>query len=139
LLVGAVPAAAASPAPKTTAGVIAADDAWLQAEMKGDADALDALLTTEYRSIDANGKVITKQELVDAARKRGEDPKLAVAVKKWKAGHPSHAEVTLVGDVAVLRWTLEGAQAGKISSCDTFIYSDGRWRAVYSQHTTAAE
>jgi hypothetical protein len=130
--------ALATAEPHTVAAVIAADDAWLQAEMRGDGDYLDQLLMPEYRSVGVSGKATTKAQLVANARKRGADPALAEQITAWKAAHPSHAEVDLNGDTAVLRWQLDGDKAGLTSSSDIFVYSDGHWRAVYSQHTSAS-
>lgn len=129
----------AAPEPRTAAAVIAADDQWLQAEVRGDADFLDALLLPDYRSIGTKGEVTDKQRLVDNARRRGPDPAMADAVRAWKAAHPSHADVRIVGDTAVLTWILDkGDGSIPVSSCDIFVYRDGRWRAIYSQHSLAS-
>lgn len=124
--------------PHSVAAVIAADDAWLQAEVRGDGDFLDGLLLPGYQSVGVDGKALTKAQLVANARKRGNDPARLAEVKAWRAAHPSHAEVLLSGDTALLRWQLDGAKAGLTSSSDIFVYTDGRWRALYSQHSSAA-
>jgi Domain of unknown function (DUF4440) len=123
--------------PRTEAAVIAADDLWLKAEIHGDGDALEDLLSDGYQSVGANGTPLTKAVLVANARKRGYSRERERAVADWRAGHPSHPQVTLLGDTAVLSWQLDGDRAGMISSCDVFVYRDGRWRALYSMHTTA--
>jgi hypothetical protein len=139
LLFIAGPALAAEP--RSEAAVIAADDSWLQAEVAGDGDYLDALLLPGYVSIGANGKVTAKADLVSHARSRNADAKakLAEQVAAWKAAHPTRVEVTIAGDTAILKWVLVKPEAGNpVSSCDIFVYRDGRWHALYSQHSTAA-
>jgi len=131
--------APSQPVPHSAAAVTALDDAWLQAEIRGDGDYLEKLLMGEYRSIGADGKVASKQDIVAHARARGNSPKMAARVAQWRADHPTHAEVTIAGDTAILTWISNkpGANA-TVSSCDIFVYTDGRWRALYSQHSAAA-
>lgn len=133
-------AAAPVSEPKTRAAVIAADEAWLRAEVGGDAEFLSALLLPGYVSIGADGKVTTKAEIVAKARARNSDAsaKLAAAAADWKALHPTKPEVLISGDTAILKWALVGAKPGLVSSSDMFVYRRGRWRAIYSQHSTAA-
>jgi hypothetical protein len=132
-------AAAAPHEAHDAAAVIATDDAWLQAEIRGDGDYLDGLLMDGYRSVGDDGKVTSKADLVDHARTRGNSPDTAARVAKWKAEHPTHADVTISGDTAVLTWISAKPGAGApVSSCDIFVYADGRWRALYSHHTAAA-
>jgi hypothetical protein len=134
-------AAAPASEPKTEAAVVAADDAWLKAEVAGDVEFLNALLLPSYVSIGADGKVTPKSEIVARARARNSDAsaKLAAAVADWKALHPAKPEVVIVGDTAILRWVLVGTKAGTITSSDMFVYRGGRWHAIYSQHTGAAK
>lgn len=129
--------------PKTAAAVLAADDAWGAAEVRGDVDFIDHLLLPEYRSIGPTGKVTTKATIVEHTRKRAcsadEQAKAQAAVAAWKAAHPSRADVVLVGDTAVLTWILlKPGSDEPISSSDIFLYRDGHWRAIYSQHTSAS-
>ena len=134
-------AAAPAPEPKTETAVIATDDAWLTAEVAGDAKFLSSLLLPGYVSIGANGKVTSRSEIVANARARdfNASAKLAAAVADWKALHPAKPEIVIVGDTAILKWVLVDPKAGLVSSSDMFIYRGGRWRAIYSQHTTAAK
>jgi hypothetical protein len=44
------------------------------------------------------------------------------------------------GDVAILTFVLDkGAAPKPVMSCDIFVYRDGHWRALYSQHTEAGK
>ena len=138
-LVFALTAATPRAQPPTKDAVIAADDAWLRAEVAGDAEFLDGLLLPNYVSVAASGKVTLKSQIVANARARDADArtKLATAVASWKASHPIKPDVLIIGDTAILKWVLVN-EAGSITSSDMFVYRGGRWRAIYSQHTTAA-
>ena len=124
-----------APEPRTAAAVIADDDAWGHAEQTGDAAFVDALLLPQYRSIDAAGKTHDKATIVASAKA---SPQRDAMFASWKAAHPSLTSVEIEGDTAVLTFTLNkpGTPAA-IMSCDIFVYRDGHWRALYSQHTTA--
>jgi hypothetical protein len=129
---------AKTPEPKTAAAVLAADEAWGAAEMKGDFAFVDRLLLPEYRSIGSSGKVTDKAKIVAGTRKRGPSKAYSDMVTAWKAAHPSRGDVTIDGDTAILAWTAVGSNgAVSVRSCDVFVYRSGRWRALYSQHTAA--
>jgi hypothetical protein len=125
--------------PKTAAAVIAADEAWGDAEKRGDAEFVEKLLLPEYRSISTDGKVVTKAAIVEHTRARGASGEYAHKVDAWKAAHPEHPEVTISGDMAVLTWVPDQPPAGRVGSCDIFVYRDGRWHGIYSQHTSAEQ
>src|SRR4051812_1244489 len=91
-------------APHTSEAVIAADESWGQAEQDGDSQFIDALLLDGYRSIGSGGKVTTKAQIVESAKKRGKSAEFAKMVADWKAKHPSVANVAIFGDTAVLTW-----------------------------------
>lgn len=132
-------AAQASPAPHTAAAVIAADDAWLQAEIHGDAVTLSALLEPGYVTVGVDGKATTRDVLIAAAAKRGDQPSRAEQVRAWKASHPTRPSVGIFGDTAVLTWVvIRQDGAAPVSSCDVFVYRAGAWRAIYSQHSSAS-
>lgn len=122
--------------PKTAEAVVSVDNAWGDAEAKGDAAFVDALLLPEYRSIANSGKTTSKAEIVAHTTKE-RAPDYARRVVDWKAQHPSRAVVALSGDTAILVWTSTAPEAA-VYSCDVFVYRAGRWRALYSQHTGAA-
>ncbi len=124
------------PDAKTEAAVAAADEAWGAAEEKGDAAYVDWLLLPDYRSIGHEGKVTGKDAIVAHTRAHaGSDTRKAEAAA-WRAAHPSRSEVRLFGDTAVLNWVSTTAGSGEpVASCDIFVYRDGHWHAIYSQHT----
>ena len=129
-----------SPAPHTAEAVIAADEHWEQAEVDGDSKFIDDLLLDGYRSIGSAGKVTTKAQIVNGAKERGQSPEYAKRVADWKAKHPSVANVIIFGDTAVLTWTpTDAGSAPPVNSSDIFVYRDGAWHAIYSQHSTAPE
>jgi len=139
IMLAAAPAFAAEP--RTAAAVIAADKAWGEAEVAGNADFVDRLLLPGYVSIGPDGKTTTKEKIVAGARGRDKQAseKLAAEVAAWKAAHPTRSEVILNGDTAVLKWVMIKPDGSvPISSCDIFVYRGGRWHAIYSQHTTAS-
>jgi hypothetical protein len=137
MLFAASPALAAEP--RTEAAVIAADEAWGNAEVAGDADFVERLLLPDYVSIGADGKVTNKAKIVAGTRARHASIDYAAKVAAWKAAHPLRADVTIVGDTAILKWVSDKPSAGDpVSSSDVFVYRDGRWHGLYSQHTTAS-
>jgi hypothetical protein len=124
--------------PKTAATVIAADQGWDKAEESGDTTYIDALLLPEYRSISSDGSTHDKAAILASARKNVASPEREAAATKWKAAHPSLTSVQITGDLAILTFTLDKPVAQKpVMSCDVFVYRDGRWHALYSQHTSA--
>lgn len=125
-----------APEPHTAAAVIADDDAWGKAEQSGDAAFVDTLLLPQYRSIDAAGKTHDKAAILTSTRKAS--PQRDAMIASWKAAHPSLTSVELNGDTAILTFTLnKPGTPPAIMSCDIFVYREGHWHALYSQHTTA--
>ena len=133
--------AKASPTePHTEAAVIADDDAWSKAESSGDVAYIDALLLPGYRSINVDGSIHDKAAILAGARKRANSPATAAVIEKWHAAHPSITSVQMVGDTAIVTFALNKQDTQKpIMSCDVFVYQDGHWHALYSQHTQAGE
>ena len=122
---------------KTQAGVIATDEHWSVAEMTGDTAYLQRMLMPEYRSVDADGMAYSKDRIVAGAAKRSGTP-LATAKAKlaeYRKAHPYGTSVVLQGDMAILSFynPTRGAQKG-VSSSDIFVYAEGHWHAIYSQH-----
>lgn len=142
LLATALPATArAAPvsAPISVAAVLAADHAWGAAEARGDAAFVDRLLMPGYRSVGPAGQTTLKAAIVARARARAGSPTAAATIAAWKAAHPLRGDVAIFGDTAVLTWVSTKAGSGEpVSSCDIFVYRDGHWRAIYSQHSDAA-
>lgn len=120
---------------RTSAAVIAVDDQWSQAEVRGDTAWLDSMLLPEYRSIGVDGEVLDKKTLLaHAAKNRGSDA-MRKYVEAWEKAHPSRKSVVMLGDVAILSFS--DPRTGRVRSSDIFVYRDGGWHALYSQHSKA--
>jgi hypothetical protein len=133
-------AAPATPQPKTAAAVMAADDGWLKAEETGDTAYIDNLLLPEYRSVNADGSVHDKAAILASTRKNAGSTARSVADQKWLAAHPMGTAALIQGDTAIVTFYLKplGPEKGIMSS-DIFVYRDGEWHAIYSQHTDAGK
>lgn len=124
---------------KTPAAVIAVDNHWMQAEINGDTQWLGHLLLPGYRSISPDGKATSRAAiLAHAAKNRGSD-KMKRKVAAWLKAHPTKSTVVMHGNVAILSFydPKLGAQKG-VRSSDIFVYEDGHWHALYSQHSQAS-
>jgi hypothetical protein len=126
--------------PHTEAAVIAADDGWGKAEEAGDFTFVNALLLPEYRSISSDGSVHDKAAILASIKKRAGNPGSAASRAQWTAAHPSRTSTAITGDTAILTCTLNrpGSPSAVLSS-DIFVYRDGHWRALYSQHSEAGK
>jgi Domain of unknown function (DUF4440) len=123
--------------PHTEAAVLAADDDWLAAELRGDVSALDARLMPTYRDVTPEGNVHIKAQLLAGTAKRSNkvttSPKQAAA--DFRAQHPVVEHVLIEGDTAILQFeSVKPEDQGIIRSVDVFVYQDGRWRGLYSAH-----
>jgi len=121
---------------RSEAAVIAVDQHWLEAELGGDTAWLDDMLLPEYRSVGADGVVHPKATIMaHAAKNRGSDIERR-KVEDWLKTHPSGKAVVIHGDTAILSFydPAKGA-ASDVRSSDVFVYVDGRWHALYSQHS----
>jgi hypothetical protein len=130
--------AAADETQHTQAGVMAVDAHWSVAEMTGDTNWLDQMLLPEYRSVNNDGTVHAKAAiLAGAAKRKGTDlAKAKQDFADYQKQHPYGTAVTVQGDTAIITFydpTL-GPQKG-VKSSDIFVYLDGHWHAMYSQHT----
>ena len=129
-----------APEPHTAAAVIADDEGWSKAETSGDATYVDALLLPNYRSISSDGSTHDKAAILAHTAKSKGTKEDANKVDKWKADHPYVTSVDINGDLAILTFALnKGGDPKPVLSCDIFVYRDGRWRALYSQHTEAGK
>lgn len=122
----------------TEAGVMAVDNHWSIAELTGDTDYLNQMLLPEYRSVNTDGTAHSKDAIVaGAAKRKGTDPaKAKLEFATYQKDHPYGSAVVIQGTTAVVSFydpTL-GPQKG-IKSSDIFVYVDGHWHAMYSQHT----
>jgi hypothetical protein len=124
--------------PRTEAAVIATDDNWGKAEESGNFAFVQGLLLPEYRSISSDGSVHDKAAILASVKKRAGTPGNSASVERWKTAHPSRTSTVITGDTAILTFTLNrpGSPAAVLSS-DIFVYREGRWRALYSQHSEA--
>ena len=138
--------AQASPSsePRNEAAILAANEGWNKAEASGDIAYLDALLLPEYRSISSDGSTHDKAAILAGARKTASSPERAaareVAAAKWRETHAHLSSVQITGDTAIRTSTMDGPDATKrVMSCDIYVYREGHWRALYSQHTEAGK
>ncbi|HEX5353257.1 MAG TPA: nuclear transport factor 2 family protein [Rhodanobacteraceae bacterium] len=119
----------------TSAAVIAVDDHWSQAEVNGDTAWLGRMLTPDYRSISADGKILDKPTLLAHATKNRGSDKMRKQVDEWRKSHPTKESVVMHGDVAILSFS--NPKTGRVRSSDIFVYRNGGWHALYSQHSKA--
>jgi hypothetical protein len=124
--------------PHTEAAVLAADDDWLSAELRGDLTALDLRLMPAYRDVTLEGKVYSKQDLLAHAAKRPNKvttPPVQAAAE-FRAKHPEIEHVLIEGDTAIVQFeSTKPEEQGIIQSIDVFVYEGGHWRGLYSAHS----
>ncbi len=122
-------------ASRTEAAVRAVEDHWLRAEGTGDVEYLRGMLLPEYRSVSAHGEAITKDAILSRATKNRESGEGMHEIEAYLAAHPTEEAVTLRGDVAIVSFfdPRIGVEKG-VRSSDVFVYVDGAWHALYSQH-----
>jgi hypothetical protein len=123
---------------RTEAGVMAVDRHWSIAELSGDTEWLNQMLLPEYRSISDDGTAHSKEAIVAGAMKRkGTDlAKAEDTFASYGKEHPYASAVVIHDTTAIISFydpTL-GPQKG-VKSSDIFVYLDGHWHAMYSQHT----
>ncbi|WP_116994563.1 MULTISPECIES: nuclear transport factor 2 family protein [unclassified Duganella] len=107
------------------AGVREVENGWSKAFVTGDTAYLDALLDPAYVSVGTQGVARPKADIIAMA-------------KAYGAAHPGAqatpllptAKIDVKGTAAIVIHSGKGD-----TSIDVFHYSDGRWRAWYSQHT----
>jgi hypothetical protein len=122
----------------TKAGVMAVDEHWSLAEMTGDTAWLDQMLLPEYRSVSNTGVAHEKATIIaGAAKRKGASlDKARLDFAAYQKQHPYGTAVAVHGNTAIVSFydpTL-GPQNG-VRSSDVFVYVDGHWHALYSQHT----
>lgn len=122
----------------TAAAILAVDHHWSIAEMSGDSAWMTDMLMPDYRTVSNNGTVHDKQALLGGMAKHKPitpaeaETKLAAFEKEHHIG----SSVVIHGDMAVVSFydTALGLDKGTLSA-DVFVYQDGHWHALYSQHT----
>jgi hypothetical protein len=129
--------------PHTEAAVIADAEAWSKAEEGGDVAYVDHLLMPEYRSVNSDGSAHGKDALLGGVRKFAASPDRAARLAemaKSRADHPYTTTAIITGDTAILTYSPDIPGSSKpVQSCDIFVYREGHWRAIYSQHTEASK
>ncbi len=108
------------------AGVREVENGWSKAFVTDDAAYLEALLDPAYVSVGTSGAARPKADIIAMA-------------KAYGAAHPGEtapalspsAKIDVRGSAAIVVHRSKGE-----TSVDVFHYTDGRWRAWYSQHTT---
>jgi hypothetical protein len=123
---------------RNEAGVMALENHWSIAELSGDTDWLQQMLLPEYRSVNTDGSAHSKEAIVaGAAKRKGTDTtKAQLEFATYRKEHPYGSAVVIHDNTAVISFydpTL-GPQKG-VKSSDIFVYLDGCWHALYSQHT----
>jgi hypothetical protein len=126
----------AAEAQKTVASLTAVDNHWTQAEVHGDVAYVAALLVPEYVSVNADGIAHPRSAILASTVKNGQSDKMARFAATYMKLHPYGTSVRIQGDTGIVTFysLKSGLQKGVLSS-DIFTYFDGRWHAVYSQHT----
>jgi hypothetical protein len=110
------------------AGVRDVEDGWSKAFVTGDAAYLGALLDPAYISVGSNGNARPKADIIALASAYAADNPGAQATSL-----PPTSKIEVKGTAAIV--THHGKND---TSVDVFYYSQGRWRAWYSQHTAIA-
>lgn len=86
--------------------------------------------------MDVDGKFATKAAIVARAVKSRGSQTMKQQMTIWERAHPVEKKVTIQGDTAILSFlSASPTTKGKLYSSDIFVYVNGRWRALYSQHT----
>jgi len=129
LALAALAAAGPPHQPRTKAGVIAAERAWVAALRRRDAATLDRLLAADFVDTTWKGERRAKPQVLAALSSRGSQP--------IELGDLT---VSLHGDTAVARGlntvrAPDGTARARIRFTDVFLYRDGAWRAVAAQET----
>lgn len=103
---------------KHKAEVIAVEQAWVEAHRNLDLDTLEHILSDQYRQLQADGKVIGKQDLLVSYR---------TGLRNWEIAESDQYEIRMLGETALLigRWRGKGQNQG-----EKFDYS-ARFLAVY--------
>jgi hypothetical protein len=129
LLIGAAAtstAATCPPQPRTAAGVLATENAWVAALEHRDAAALDCILDPGFTDNNWRGEQVPRDAVLAHLAER---PSSELELSEMK--------VTLNGATAVVRGV--NTQTGKITASvrftDVFVYRHHRWRAIVAQET----
>ncbi|GLQ88172.1 nuclear transport factor 2 family protein [Dyella flagellata] len=123
----------------TAAAILAVDQHWSIAEMTGDGAWLADMLMPDYRTVSNDGSAHDKQALLAGMAKHKPVTRAEATLKlaAYEKEHHIGSSVTIHGDMAVVSFydTALGMLKG-VTSADVFVYQDGHWHALYSQHTS---
>jgi hypothetical protein len=120
---------------RAAAAAIAVDHHWEQVEENGETAWLAGMLMQDYRSVGTTGTFASKAATVGHAAKNYDSQAMKQKVAEWHKTHPVEERVTMDGDTVILSFLSTSPETKKrIYSSDIFVYIDGRWRALYSQH-----
>ncbi|MEI7036827.1 nuclear transport factor 2 family protein [Fulvimonas yonginensis] len=137
LACGSPAAAAVDETARSEAAVLAVEEHWLQAEGTGDTAWLAQMLLPSYRSVGADGAVHDRAAILAHARSAKGSDRVMRRIQAYLSAHPSGKAVRLEGNLAIVSFYDPAQGPQHIRSSDVFVYRDGGWHAVYSQHSTA--
>ena len=113
--------------------VIKVEQRWVQAHLDLNMDVIIDILAEDYRQIQSDGSVITKDDLV-ASYQSGK--------RRWEYAHSDQYQVSIYGDVAILigRWKGRGVNDGQVFDYSArflaiYVQRDGDWKLVADQST----
>lgn len=121
----------------TDASLLALEDHWLHAEGTGDTAWLEQMLLPGYRSVSQDGSVHDRAAIVAHARKNQDSDAAMRQIEAYLRAHPSGKKVVIEGDLAIVSFYDPAVGPQRVRSSDMFVFRDGRWHAIYSQHSAA--
>ena len=98
------------------AELIALDDAWIDAEVSGDREALERILDEQFLATWASGKTIDRSEYIDYILSEELSPFSVV-----------HDTIRVHGDTAVV---IDVSETGKTKFTWIAVKRDGQWRVI---------
>lgn len=114
--------------PRTAAGVLTTERAWVAALEKRDARALDRILAPDFSDTSWRGELIPKAQVMSALPSR--------SASRLKL---TDLQPTLIGNVAIVRGintqSAAGTAMGSVRFVDLFVYRSGRWQAISAQES----
>lgn len=121
----------------SSANIIALENAWTEAEVHNDADALAKLIADTFVVTQPDGSIQTKAETLAYVRDKN---------NHWDTVVSENMKVHVYGDTAVVTGTYheKGSSAGKPFDnhglfTDTWIHRDGKWRCVAGHDSYAVK
>lgn len=113
--------------------IIAAEQAWLQAHISGDVDALAHLMAEEYLQVAPEGGLRSKTEVL-ASFERGQ--------RQWDFAESDEYDIRIYGLTAVVfgRWRAAGVNHGRrfdyaARYVSVWVWRDDRWQIASDQST----